>query len=101
MYSTAEFRRGLRIEIDGKIYAIVENQHVKPGKGGAFVRTKLKNLETGQVVEQTFRSGAKVENPTLKKNTCNTSIKRANNTCSWITPPMTRYTWPPIIWATP
>ncbi|MCB2227556.1 MAG: elongation factor P [Desulfarculaceae bacterium] len=68
MYSTAEFRRGLKIEIDGKPYTIVEFQHVKPGKGGAFVRTKLKNLETGQVLEQTFRSGAKVGIPDLEEN---------------------------------
>jgi len=67
MYSTAEFRRGLKIEIDGKPFIIVEFQHVKPGKGGAFVRTKLKNLETGQVLEQTFRSGAKVDKPDLEE----------------------------------
>jgi elongation factor P len=67
MYSTAEFRKGLKIEIDGKPYSIVESQHVKPGKGGAFVRTRLKNLETGQVLEQTFRSGAKVEKPDLEE----------------------------------
>jgi elongation factor P len=67
MYSTAEFRKGLKIEIDGKAYTIVESQHVKPGKGGAFVRTKLKNLETGQVLEQTFRSGAKVDKPDLEE----------------------------------
>jgi len=67
MYSTAEFRKGLKIEIDGKPYVIVESQHVKPGKGGAFVRTKLKNLSTGQVLEQTFRSGAKVERPDLEE----------------------------------
>ncbi len=68
MYSTAEFRRGLKIEIDGKPYTIVDFQHVKPGKGGAFVRTKLKNLETGQVLEQTFRSGSKVGIPDLEEN---------------------------------
>ncbi len=67
MYSTAEFRRNLKIEIDGKPFTIVEFQHVKPGKGGAFVRTKLKNLETGQVLEQTFRSGAKVDIPDLEE----------------------------------
>lgn len=67
MYSTADFHKGLKIEIDGKPYNIVEYQHVKPGKGGAFVRTKLKNLETGQVLEQTFRSGAKVERPDLEQ----------------------------------
>ena len=67
MYSTAEFRKGLKIEIDGKPLIIVDFQHVKPGKGGAFVRTKLKNLETGQVLEQTFRSGAKVGKPDLEQ----------------------------------
>ena len=63
MYSTADFRKGLKIEIDGKLLVIVDFQHVKPGKGGAFVRTKLKNMATGQVLEQTFRSGAKVDRP--------------------------------------
>ncbi|MCB2185285.1 MAG: elongation factor P [Deltaproteobacteria bacterium] len=67
MYSTADFRKGLKVEIEGKPYVIVEYQHVKPGKGGAFVRTKLKNLETGQVLEQTFRSGAKVDKPDLEQ----------------------------------
>ena len=57
MYSTAEFRKGLKIELHGAPYMIVEFQHVKPGKGGAFVRTKLKNLLTGRVLDQTFRSG--------------------------------------------
>jgi elongation factor P len=67
MYSTADFRKNLKIEIDNKPFIIVEFQHVKPGKGGAFVRTKLKNLETGQVLEQTFRSGAKVDKPDLEE----------------------------------
>ena len=65
MYSTAEFKKGLKIEIDGTPYLIVDFQHVKPGKGGAFVRTKLKNLLNGRVVDQTFRSGEKVEKPDL------------------------------------
>ncbi|MBN1573939.1 MAG: elongation factor P [Deltaproteobacteria bacterium] len=65
MYSTAEFRRGLKIEIDKKPYIIVEFQHVKPGKGGAFVRTKLRNLINGAVTEKTFRSGEKVDKPDL------------------------------------
>jgi elongation factor P len=65
VYSTAEFRRGLKIEIDKKPYIIVEFQHVKPGKGGAFVRTKLKNLINGAVTEKTFRSGEKVDKPDL------------------------------------
>lgn len=65
MYSTAEFKKGLRIEVDGTPYIIVDFQHVKPGKGGAFVRTKLKNLLNGRVVDQTFRSGEKVDKPDL------------------------------------
>ncbi len=54
------------LEIDGSLMRIVEFQHVKPGKGGAFVRTKLKNVETGQVVEKTFRGGEKVEEALLE-----------------------------------
>ncbi len=65
MLSTSEFRKGLKIEIDGVPYTIVEFLHVKPGKGGAFVRTKIKNLMTGKVLDQTFRSGEKVEKPDL------------------------------------
>jgi elongation factor P len=65
MYSTAEFKKGLKVEIEGIPYIIVDFQHVKPGKGGAFVRTKLKNLLNGRVVDQTFRSGEKVEKPDL------------------------------------
>ncbi|MDD2901990.1 MAG: elongation factor P [Syntrophales bacterium] len=65
MYSTAEFKKGLKIEIDGTPFAISDFQHVKPGKGGAFVRTKLKNLLTGRVIDQTFRSGEKVKKPDL------------------------------------
>lgn len=65
MYSTTEFKKGLKIEIDGAPLVIVDFQHVKPGKGGAFVRTKLKNLLTGRVVDQTFRSGERVKKPDL------------------------------------
>src|SRR5581483_553260 len=59
--STAEFRKGLRIVVDGEPYTIVDFQHVKPGKGGAFVRTKLKHMREGRVIDNTFRSGEKVE----------------------------------------
>lgn len=65
MYSTADFRKGLKIEWEGTPYVIIDFQHVKPGKGGAFVRTKLKNLVTGRVIDQTFRSGERVEKPDL------------------------------------
>lgn len=60
MISTNEFKTGLTIEIDGNVWAIVEFLHVKPGKGSAFVRSKLKNVETGNVMEKTFRAGEKV-----------------------------------------
>jgi len=59
--STAEFKKGLRIVHDGNPYTIVDFQHVKPGKGGAFVRTKLKHMKLGKVIDNTFRSGEKVE----------------------------------------
>jgi len=59
--STAEFKKGLKIEFDGEPYSIVDFQHVKPGKGGAFVRTKLKHMRLGRVIDNTFRAGEKVE----------------------------------------
>jgi len=67
MYSTSDFRKGLKIEIDGEPYVIVDFQHVKPGKGGAFVRTRLKSLLSGNVNEQTFRSGDRVDKPDLEE----------------------------------
>ncbi|MBN2233395.1 MAG: elongation factor P [Deltaproteobacteria bacterium] len=67
MYSTPDFRKGLRIELDGDPFTIVDFQHVKPGKGGAFVRTRLRNLLTGAVVDRTFRSGEKVGRPDLEE----------------------------------
>ncbi len=59
MVSTNDFKNGMAVEVDGQPFTIVEFQHVKPGKGGAFVRTKLKNLNTGAVLEKTFRAGEK------------------------------------------
>ena len=59
MISTNEFRNGSHIEIDGKIFRIIEFQHVKPGKGGAFVRTKLRRIDDGSVQDKTFRAGEK------------------------------------------
>lgn len=61
MATTADIRNGLTIEFNGKPYQIVYFQHVKPGKGGAFVRTKMKSLENGRVIENTFNSGAKID----------------------------------------
>jgi len=66
MYSTTDFRRGLKIEVEGTPYEIVEFQHFKPGKGGAMVRTKLRNFLTGRLQDITFRSGEKVGKPDLE-----------------------------------
>ncbi|SDN28834.1 elongation factor P [Desulfonauticus submarinus] len=66
MLSTTDFRRGLKIEIEGTPYEILEFLHVKPGKGGAFVRTKLKNLLTGSIIDETFRAGEKFDKPDLE-----------------------------------
>jgi elongation factor P len=65
--STAEFRNGAKLEIDGEPFIIVEFQHVKPGKGGAFVRTKLKSLKSGNVMDRTYRSGEKLDTPNLEE----------------------------------
>lgn len=61
MISTNQFKNGMTIYIDDTIFQIVEFQHVKPGKGGAFVRTKLRNFKTGAVIDRTFRAGEKFE----------------------------------------
>ncbi len=67
MGTTSDFRNGLVLKMDGDLFTIVEFQHVKPGKGGAFVRTKLKNFKTGRVLERTFRSGEKVEDVRIER----------------------------------
>ena len=66
MYSTTDFKKGLKIEVDGTPFEIVEFQHFKPGKGGAMVRTKLRNILTGRIQDITFRSGEKVDRPDLE-----------------------------------
>ncbi len=67
MISTADFRNGLVVDLDGELMEIVEFQHVKPGKGGAFVRTKFKNFLSGRVLEKTFRSGEKFEEARIEE----------------------------------
>lgn len=65
--STADFKTGLTIEYEGVVYQIVEFQHVKPGKGGAFVRSKLRNLMTGAMLDKTWRSGEKMEQALVER----------------------------------
>ena len=57
MFSTTDLRKGLKVEIDRKVFVILKSDHVNPGKGSAFVKTRLKNLESGAVIERTFKSG--------------------------------------------
>jgi elongation factor P len=65
--TTNDLKNGLVLNIDGGLWAVVEFQHVKPGKGGAFVRTKLKNVLSGKVVDKTFNAGVKVETATVDR----------------------------------
>jgi len=69
MISTTGFRNGEAIVMDGQLWVIVEFQHVKPGKGGAFVRTKLRRMRDGSVIERTFRSGEKFQEAYIEKRT--------------------------------
>ncbi|MDT8369777.1 MAG: elongation factor P [Longimicrobiales bacterium] len=73
MASTSDFRNGLTLDIGGELWSVAYFQHVKPGKGGAFVRTKLKNILTGAVVEKTFRAGEKVTTVRLERRGVNYS----------------------------
>ena len=66
---TSDFKNGLKIDLDGSPYVIIYFQHVKPGKGGAFVRTKIKNLLNGKTVDKTFRAGEKVGEPDIEEKT--------------------------------
>ena len=67
MADTTNFRNGFTIKLDGELFLIAEFQHVKPGKGNAFVRTRLKNVQTGAVIDRTFRSGDKVEEVRIER----------------------------------
>lgn len=67
MADTSDFKTGMAFQMDGDIWTLLEFQHVKPGKGGAFVRTRLRKVKTGQVLEKTFRSGEKIDPVFLEK----------------------------------
>ncbi|MBF2097472.1 MAG: elongation factor P [Gloeomargaritaceae cyanobacterium C42_A2020_066] len=75
MISSNDFRPGVTIELDGYVWRVVEFLHVKPGKGSAFVRTKLKNVQTGAALERTFRAGETVPQATLEKRTMQHTYK--------------------------
>ena len=67
MASTADIRNGVVLNMDGGLWTVIDFQHVKPGKGGAFVRTKVKNVMSGKVVDRTFNAGAKIETETVDR----------------------------------
>ena len=67
MISVNDFRTGVTVEVEGEVWQVMEFQHVKPGKGAAFVRAKLKNMRTGGTVERTFRGGEKIPRARLDK----------------------------------
>ncbi|MBV8884669.1 MAG: elongation factor P [Chroococcidiopsidaceae cyanobacterium CP_BM_RX_35] len=78
MISSNDFRPGVSIVLDGSVWRVVEFLHVKPGKGSAFVRTKLKNVQTGSVVEKTFRAGETVPQANLEKSTMQHTYKEGD-----------------------
>lgn len=78
MVGTSDFKKGLKVLIDGEPYTIVDFQHVKPGKGNQFTRTKLKNLLTGSNLDRTFRSGEKFEEPDVEYKDMNFLYKDEN-----------------------
>jgi elongation factor P len=75
MISSNDFRPGVSIVLDGSVWRVIEFLHVKPGKGSAFVRTKLKNVQSGSVVEKTFRAGESVPQANLEKSTMQFTYK--------------------------
>ncbi len=77
--TTNDLKNGLVLNLDGQLWSVVEFQHVKPGKGGAFVRTKLKNVLSGKVVDKTFNAGVKVETASVDKRTMQFSYKEGDD----------------------
>ena len=84
MISAGDFRNGITIELDNNIYQIIEFQHVKPGKGAAFVRTKLKNIKSGGVVEKTFRPTENVHRQELTEQICSIFIQMEIYSTLWM-----------------
>jgi elongation factor P len=97
---TTAFRRGLKIEIDRDPWEIVEFQHVKPGKGSAFVRTRIKNLLTGRTIDKTFKSGDVVGKPDLEEKEMQFLYREGTTTTSWTTSPTSRPSSPRSRWVT-
>src|SRR6478736_4953660 len=84
MISVNEFKTGLTVEVDGGIWRVIDFQHVKPGKGAAFVRSKLRNLRTGAIQEKTFRAGEKLKKLKLITAGCNIFMQAVIPMYLWI-----------------
>lgn len=84
VYSAGDFRNGTTFEMEGNVYRVVEFQHVKPGKGSAFVRTKLKNVITGAVLEKLLTHLINIQEQKLKRKKCNIYIMMEIYIISWI-----------------
>ena len=91
VYMAGDVRNGTTFEMDGSVYKVVEFQHVKPGKGAAFVRTKLKNVINGSVLEKTFNQSKNYKEQILKKEKCNIYIMMEIYIISWIMKHMIKY----------
>ena len=81
MVSTNQFKNGMHVDVEGTVYRIVEFQHVKPGKGGAFVRTKLKAFTSGAVIERTFRPARSSSASSRATRTSSTCTRTATTSC--------------------
>jgi elongation factor P len=81
LYESSDIRKGLKIEIDGQPYVVVDFQFVKPGKGVAFTRTRLKNMETGSILERTIRTGEKLEGADMEERDCEFLYKDGDRFC--------------------
>ncbi len=84
MITSNDFKRGMVIKLDGNLYSVVEYQHVKPARGAAFVRTKLRSIMKGSIVDKTFRGGEKVEDVRIERRRCSISTMKATHSFLWI-----------------
>ena len=85
MISVNDFKTGLTVEVDGDIFTVIDFQHVKPGKGAAFVRSKLKNLRNGNTVERTFRAGETIGRAIIENRAVQYLYASAKSISSWTT----------------
>ena len=95
MATTNDLKNGLVLNLDGQLWTVVEFQHVKPGKGGAFVRTKLKNVMSGKVVDKTFNAGVKVETATVDRRDMQYLYRDGDDFVLWIALRTSSYPSPP------